>query len=143
MEFNNILCPIEFSENTDKIVELAIKLSSENATITFFHHSVLIYPTDIPNGFETDQELINLGEKKLKELTDNLSQKNPTRKFAFHHSFVSGISDEIVEIVATQNIDLIVMGTHGRTGVSRLLMGSVAEDVLRHSTCPVFFIKIK
>ena len=44
---------------------------------------------------------------------------------------------EICRIAAEEGADMIVMGTHGRTGVMRLLMGSIAESVLRHAPCPV------
>jgi nucleotide-binding universal stress UspA family protein len=47
----------------------------------------------------------------------------------------------IVTAARDSNADLIVMGTHGRTGISRLLLGSVAEYVLRHAQCPVLTIK--
>jgi len=47
----------------------------------------------------------------------------------------------IVEYAEQEGIDLIVMGTHGRTGVSRLLMGSVAENVVRHAPCPVLLAR--
>ena len=50
-------------------------------------------------------------------------------------------SNEIVRIAKDGGYDLIVMSTHGRTGLSRLLMGSVAERVIRHAPCPVFVIR--
>ncbi|HTN51622.1 MAG TPA: universal stress protein [Anaeromyxobacter sp.] len=51
-------------------------------------------------------------------------------------------SDTILQIARADGADLIVMGTHGRTGLSRLLIGSVAEAVLRRSTCPVLTIRV-
>ena len=48
---------------------------------------------------------------------------------------------EIVRVAADHSADVIVMGTHGRTGLSRLLLGSVAEAVLRKAPCPVFNLK--
>ncbi|HEX9306965.1 MAG TPA: universal stress protein [Anaeromyxobacter sp.] len=51
-------------------------------------------------------------------------------------------SDTILQIAKDSGADLIVMGTHGRTGLSRLLIGSVAEAVLRRSTCPVLTIRV-
>jgi universal stress protein A len=51
-------------------------------------------------------------------------------------------SDMILKIARDGGADLIVMGTHGRTGLSRLLIGSVAEAVLRRSTCPVLTIRV-
>lgn len=50
-------------------------------------------------------------------------------------------SSEILRIAAESKADLIIMGTHGRSGLGRLLMGSVAEKVLRHATCPVLTVK--
>ncbi len=51
-------------------------------------------------------------------------------------------SDTILNVAREAEVDLIVMGTHGRTGLSRLLIGSVAEAVLRRSTCPVLTIRV-
>jgi nucleotide-binding universal stress UspA family protein len=51
-------------------------------------------------------------------------------------------AEEIIRYAADQRIDLIVMGTHGRTGLERLLMGSVAEKVLRGALCSVLIVKI-
>jgi nucleotide-binding universal stress UspA family protein len=50
-------------------------------------------------------------------------------------------AEMIAEAAADANADLIVMGTHGRTGLTRLVMGSVAEEVLRHAPCPVLTIR--
>jgi nucleotide-binding universal stress UspA family protein len=51
-------------------------------------------------------------------------------------------SEEILRIAQQINADLIVLGTHGRSGLARVLMGSVAEDVLRKASCPVLTVKI-
>ncbi len=51
-------------------------------------------------------------------------------------------SDLILQVAKEGRVDLIVMGTHGRTGLSRLLIGSVAEAVLRRATCPVLTIRV-
>ena len=48
---------------------------------------------------------------------------------------------EIVRLAEQEHVDMIVMGTHGRTGLSRLLMGSVAEAVVRRADCPVLVVK--
>ena len=51
------------------------------------------------------------------------------------------VGDIILDVVRESETDLIVMGTHGRTGVARLFMGSVAEHVLRHAKCPVVTVR--
>jgi nucleotide-binding universal stress UspA family protein len=58
-----------------------------------------------------------------------------------HHLLHGDPAQEILRHAREQHVDLIVMGTHGRTGLSRLLLGSVAESVLREATCPVLTVK--
>jgi nucleotide-binding universal stress UspA family protein len=66
----------------------------------------------------------------------------PDASIRFEHRLVQGTaSEEIVRMADEVGVDLIVMGTHGRTGLSRVLMGSVAELVMRHASCPVLTIK--
>jgi hypothetical protein len=56
--------------------------------------------------------------------------------------FIIGVpSVEIVSVAQKQNADLIVMGTHGRTGLSHILLGSTAERVIQHAPCPVLTVK--
>jgi len=59
-----------------------------------------------------------------------------------HHNYVrhGQVWKNLAEIVAENEIDLIVVGTHGRTGLGKLLLGSVAEDILRHAPCPVLTV---
>ncbi len=58
-----------------------------------------------------------------------------------HHLLLGGPAQELVGLAEREKVDLIVMGTHGRTGLSRLLMGSVAEEVVRRAPCPVFTLR--
>ena len=60
----------------------------------------------------------------------------------YEHRLVPGAAaEELLRMADQEHADLIVMGTHGRKGVSRLLMGSVAEAMVRHAKCPVLAIK--
>jgi len=62
---------------------------------------------------------------------------------AYEHRLLRGdAAEQIIQLAKDENAALIVMGTHGRTGLMRLLMGSVAEEVVRQATCPVLTIKI-
>ena len=59
-----------------------------------------------------------------------------------HYHYIEGVpADEICTLAENENIDLIVMSSHGRTGLSRVLIGSVAEKVLRGAKCPVLIVK--
>ncbi len=73
-----------------------------------------------------------------------LEQIRPTNpKIPVSHVFVEGDpATEIARFAADANIDLIVMGTHGRTGLERMLLGSVAEQTLRSAPCSVLVVKL-
>jgi nucleotide-binding universal stress UspA family protein len=51
-------------------------------------------------------------------------------------------AEEILRVAREEKVDLIAMGTHGRTGLQHLLLGSVAEDVTQHAPCPIFTVRI-
>jgi nucleotide-binding universal stress UspA family protein len=75
-------------------------------------------------------------ERQLAEVKPKDAALAVTRKLLFGEE-----ATEIISFANENHADLIVMGTHGRTGLSRLLMGSVAETVLRQAPCPVLTIK--
>jgi nucleotide-binding universal stress UspA family protein len=58
-----------------------------------------------------------------------------------HHVVMGDPATEIIQLARSEGADLIVMGTHGRTGLTRLMMGSVAEAVVRRAPCPVLTLK--
>ena len=61
---------------------------------------------------------------------------------AYKHRLLFGAAPEaILRLAEEEQVDLIVMGSHGRGWLGRLLMGSVAENVMRHATCPVLIVK--
>jgi nucleotide-binding universal stress UspA family protein len=67
--------------------------------------------------------------------------QSPDPKVHVEHRLAEGEPDEtILRVARESNCDLIVMGTHGRTGLRRALMGSVAEQVVRLATCPVLTV---
>lgn len=74
-------------------------------------------------------------QEKIQQITSRLG-RIPSRSYIRHGKVWANLSG----IVAENNIDLIVVATHGRTGFGKLLLGSVAEDILRHASCPVLTI---
>jgi len=76
-----------------------------------------------------------LAQEKVQQLVARLG-KIPCRTFVRHGQVWKNLSG----IVEENRIDLIVVGTHGRTGLGKLLLGSVAEDILRHAPCPVLTV---
>jgi nucleotide-binding universal stress UspA family protein len=84
----------------------------------------------------------DLGDKRRwRNQLENIRPANPS--IPIHHVFLEGDpAAEIVRHAEDAGLDLIVMGTHGRTGVERLLMGSVAEKVMRAAACSVLVVKL-
>ena len=137
MHAKNILCPVDFSEHFDSALRLATTLAKEdNATLHLVHVYEDISHVDAgfggyaPPPMEADE-----CRQKLEHLQvgDGIEAK---REMIKGHP-----ADAILEYASRNNVDLIVMGTHGRTGLSRLLMGSVAEQIVRKSKCPVLTVR--
>jgi nucleotide-binding universal stress UspA family protein len=87
-------------------------------------------------GFEALYENAqSLAQERINQIVDRLG-KIPYRTYVRHGKVWTNLSD----IVANNSIDLIVVGTHGRGGLGRFVLGSVAEDILRHAPCPVLTV---
>ncbi len=126
-----ILCPIDLSDNSLAAVQLATSLAKQsNAKLVFIYVAPQWLPEEAMFGSEYIRETVAEDKKEF------LSVRPTDEQVEFDHLFVSGNpGPEIVR--AAKSHDLVVISTHGRTGLVRLLMGSVAQYVLRHATCPV------
>lgn len=84
-----------------------------------------------------------LGGNDRREVRERLRSIRPTLDgVVCKHRYLRGApADEILQFAKQEEIDLIVMGSHGRTGLSRLLMGSVADAVMRKASCPILVVK--
>ena len=78
-----------------------------------------------------------------REMREKLTKIVPTvANVAFEHCYLTGLPvAELLKCAESNDVDLIVMGSHGRSGFSRLIMGSVAEGVMRGAGCPVLIVK--
>ena len=142
--FNKILVPLDFSDYTDEIMNVAVQIAEKfSSTIHLLHvipnmdyftpyesflsaENLISVQRDIEREVEKDMEEV---AKKIKDI--------PITKVI--HTGV--ISLEITDYVRSEKIDLVVMGTHGRGGLEHILIGSVAEKVVRKSSCPVLTIR--
>jgi nucleotide-binding universal stress UspA family protein len=132
---NLILVPTDFSELSDESVSYATSIAKQLGARILFFHCIERYDNSDPELFDArrDRALAVLNDlvKKVKndgvEATADLSDGVP---------FV-----EIIRVARKAGADLIVMGTHGRTGLAHMMMGSQAERVVRQSTCPVLTVR--
>jgi universal stress protein A len=144
--YKRILVPLDFSDTSARALEHA-KILSER-----FEGSLELLHV-VPNPFMADTTSLYVGMPLPPDFLNELEQDARQRldaalTFAERERFkarsVVRIGDplfEIVEHARTGHVDLIVMGTHGRTGVSHFFLGSVAERVVRTAECPVLTVR--
>jgi nucleotide-binding universal stress UspA family protein len=136
--FDNILFATDFSKQSNVALPFALSIAHKYGSRIFATH-VLAPP---PLGNFPTIEVQALAAQALREAHD-YSEELGRRLGAIPHETLlrkGEIWDELSAIAKDKNIDLIVLGTHGRAGVSKLLIGSVAERIFRQSTCPVLTV---
>ncbi|MCA9197259.1 MAG: universal stress protein [Planctomycetales bacterium] len=138
MKIRTILCPVDFSKHSQSALAYATALAKDSDAelhLVYAYQEPYAY-TDggfagyvPPADMEPDRE-------RLEKLTPTDPSVRFCRKF-----LVGNPADALVDYAKDNDMDLIVMGTHGRSGIERLLMGSVAEAIVRTAPCPVLTIK--
>ena len=145
MTIKHILVPTDFSEYADYALDYAIEIAKAfTAHLTFLH---VIHLTPLAMGDIGVSGLVPY----LEEIETDAQQRMQTLLNRVHQeglqgetAIVQGVPFQaIVDMAESQHIDLIVMGTHGRTGLTHVLMGSVAERVVRMAPCPVLVTRGK
>jgi nucleotide-binding universal stress UspA family protein len=144
--FTRILVPTDFSEPSDAALEYARALAEKFCASLHLLH--VIEPGYATGAFSNEAcvaEAPGAYEMLVKEAQAKFASRVFPSDRARHRvttEAMTGVSAAtIVEYAADQNMDLIVMGTHGRTGLAHLLMGSVAEHVVRTAPCPVLTVR--
>lgn len=142
MNIQKILCPTDFSHFTDAALGYASSLAAESGALLYIVHVDECRGVNAATG-EASVYAATLGLADRSAVRRHLEQVEPTLPHvAFEHRYMEGEAvHEIVAFAEREQVDLIVMGSHGRAGLSRLLMGSVAEGVTRRATCPVLIVK--
>lgn len=141
-KLRHILVPIDFSDSSRQAVAFAVPLARKfGATITLVHVvQPVVYPDEVGPWVVSEQFVSKASSKELaawgrKLLPAALLGKTLVRFGQPYH--------EISEAARTQKVDLLVITTHGRTGLQRALLGSTAERVVRHAPCPVLTVRVR
>jgi universal stress protein A len=138
LPIRSILHPTDFSEQAQAAFELACALARDyEAELTVLH----VY--SMPPVFAPDGIAIPLSDEDPHSTRIKLQELLPSdAQVKVKHVMVEGNPvDKIIEYAENNSADLIVMGTHGSSGLTRLLMGSVAESVTRKAACPVLTLR--
>lgn len=143
--FGKILTALDFSENSDYAFDYALTLAKQfNAELTIMH--VINEPVDL-RGFYVPHISFEQLEKEIEEGAHKMMEKFCNERLAGYSRYqtviVSGIPyEEIIRKAEEIDASLIVVGTHGRTGLDHLIFGSTAERVVRSAPCPVLTIRL-
>ncbi len=137
-----ILMPIDFSDTSAAAAEygceLAARLGARVTLLNVFSSGIVATPDAV---FAPTPEEIHAIAHAAHEHLQSLAAKLEREGLEIECIAVEGVpGDAIRSFAERERPDLIIMGTHGRRGVSHLLLGSVAEYVLRHAPCPVLTI---
>ena len=145
VQVKNILCPVDFSDSSDHAMRYAVALAQTfGVALTLLHVvapvvAALPGETALPDTLQTDiDELAAACEARMQQTVGALAAEG----HAVQPRVLNGVPFvEIIRYARDAETDLIVMGTHGRTGLGHLLIGSVAERVVRKAPCPVLTVK--
>ena len=137
LPFKKILCPIDFSEPSYEALKTANELASHfSAELYLIHVIPPVHTVPVPPLYL--QEL----EESAKNSLHDVFQKRVPKKLRARQILVHGDpAGEIVRIAAEEDIDLIIIATHGQTGWRQFIFGSVADKVVRLALCPVLTIR--
>lgn len=136
---NNIIVPVDFGENTKKLVDFAVDMAAKfSAQVHFIHVSSAHQGYDMMLGITSFKKV----EKGLMEASEEKMQ-NLVADYAAQCAGCSGkvvsgdIVDEIIAYTTAEKGDLLVVATHGSKGLEKILLGSIAERVIKRAPCPV------
>jgi nucleotide-binding universal stress UspA family protein len=148
LPYDRILVPIDFSEHSKKTVSYATRTATRhNSTIYLLHvfqipdYVVTTYARRRQNSAEVQSHLV-AAEQEARETLEAFAQELLNGGIKVQPYLRVGYPfDEIVLMANHFKVDLIIIGSHGRSGISRLLVGSTAARVVEHALCPVLVVK--
>ena len=141
--YSHILLTVDFTPATDTVTQQAMELCQAFKAQLSLIHVVEFMPMDLsndmvmPQGLEIEQELMEQAKLRLQKLAEKLGV-DKSKCFIKQGS----TRREILDLAEERNVDLIVIGSHGREGIQRLL-GSTANAVLHGAPCDVLAVRIK
>jgi len=147
-QYKKVLFCTDFSENADYAFDFAYGIAKRDKGLLYILHILPENPHQAyAESYITGEDLEKL-QRAIEEDLDNKYKEHYIKKIENGTKFeivtISGREDEeILKFAKDEHVDIIVMGTHGRTGIEHVVFGSVAEKVLRHSPFPVFIIPCK
>ena len=140
-EFKTILCPTDFSDESARALAYALRFAkNSDGTILLAH--IIHIPTEHyrePSGQVLGYDQLRTQmQRQLEETRDQQLQGYAKVELLLE---LGDPFEQLMEIATQRSADLITISTHGRSGITHLIIGSVAEKIIRHAPCPVFVVR--
>jgi universal stress protein A len=136
----------DFSQNADQAFDLAFDLTRKYQAQLLLVHVVppLVFPSPVMEDFISEQANLQFSEDAIKRAMEQI-EKNYLKKIGdYQNALVRVLSghpaSEILNFINQEKVDLVVMGTHGFTGLAHFFLGSTAEKVVRRADCSVLTV---
>jgi nucleotide-binding universal stress UspA family protein len=147
-QYKKILFCTDFSENSDYAFDFAYGIAKRDDGLLYMLHVIPQNPNQAYADAYLSREDLERIQKSIEEYLDDSFRKHYIQQIEpgvrFETITKSGReADEILRFAQKEKVDLIVIGTHGRTGIEHVFFGSVAEKILRNSPFPIFIIPCK
>jgi universal stress protein A len=141
-----ILCPTDFSESSQAALsvalDLATRLGSRIDLVHILHVPIYVGWEDSPAGLAATAQLLEESRARVQQQLEATAKEYAARGVPTSvHQYEGTPHQKIAEL--SKDADLVVLGTHGRTGLPHLLLGSVAERVVRTAHCPVMTVPLR
>lgn len=140
-DFKTILCPTDFSEQSYHAIEYAEGFAKPADGVVLLTHII-----HVPSGelYQPDGHTLTFGEARQRA-TAQLEDVHRTHLGNYPKCEllveIGEPYEQLMNIATQRKVDLIIIATHGRTGIAHLVMGNVAEKIIRHAPCPVFVVR--
>jgi nucleotide-binding universal stress UspA family protein len=141
MKIEHILVPIDFSEGSESALCCALEMAEKFGSSLILFHVLTPLPAPVSDEGLPDTKSTEAFRQSAQKELDNLAQLIGTR-IKVRTKVAAGVAwNEIVQFAKDDHASLIIMSTHGRTGIRHAFLGSVAERVVRHAGCPVLVVR--
>jgi nucleotide-binding universal stress UspA family protein len=139
-QFKTILCPTDFSEESMHALEYGVSFAKlSDATLLLAH--ILHDPTSEvfhPEGYTLSFEQ---AAQHAQSLLEEIRDKRLAYPKCEIYVEIGEPFEQLLAIAQKRNVDLIVTATHGRPGITELVLGDIPDKLIRHSPCPVFVVR--
>jgi nucleotide-binding universal stress UspA family protein len=144
-DWKRIFCPVDFSDASRAAMEIAADLTKRFGGELVLLHAYPVPGYTFPDGSVVAsprmmQELADQAKRHLEEWRTEAERLVGAPRVSAETA-IGEPAAEILEVARTRGAELVVMGTHGRTGLEHALMGSIAERVVRRAHCPVLTVR--